>query len=498
MNKSDVIDKLFLGFLILISALILILSSFYNYLLFHTISEMFSIVVAFGIFTLIWSSRKKVDNLYILIVGISYLFIGALDLLHTITYKGMNIITDYDFYANQLWIATRYVESISISFVFLSKFKVKIRAELIFLVYFVVTTLILLSIFYWKIFPICFVEGLGQTSFKIYSEYIVIGILLASGVMFILFRDNFNKKILILFLLSIAFTIVSELFFTLYISNYDLINKLGHIFKIISFYFIYRSVIITGVNEPANVIYISLQKERKKLNNALEALKQSNMELIQFSSVVAHDLKNPLIAINSGINLIEKNWDKNKTIDKNILTETKERSNRMLLMIDDLLSYSKIDKKSKNFGDFNCDDIINEAIDNLKVKIESNKAQIIYKNLPKLRCDKIQLVSLFQNLIENAIKYRKKDIPPIIEISAEERKNNVIFSVKDNGIGIEEEYKNKIFQIFHRINYDENKYPGTGIGLAFCKKIVERHQGKIWVESEYSKGSTFYFTIKNL
>lgn len=495
MFKSDIIDKIFLAFFILLSAFILVLSSFYNYLLFHTISEMFSIVVAFGIFTLIWSSRKRVDNPYILIVGISYLFIGALDLLHTISYKGMNIFTDYDFYANQLWIATRYIESISISFVFLSTFKVKLRAELIFLIYFLVTTFVILSIFLWKNFPVCFIKNEGQTPFKIYSEYIVIGILSVSALMFIIFRENFNKKILVFFLLSIAFTIVSELFFTLYISNYSIVNKLGHIFKVASFYFIYRSVIITGVNEPANVIYMSLQKERTKLKKALDALKNSNTELIQYSSVVAHDLKNPLIAINSGIHLLEKKCGELGEEQKEILIETKKRTKRMLKMVDELLSYSKLNNNYRVLEVFDCNKIVCDAVDNLKVRVANTESEIIYENLPKIKCDEIQFISLFQNLIENAMKYRKKDVRPIIHITAEEKKDHFIFSVADNGIGIEPENKNKIFQIFHRVNYDDNEYPGSGIGLAFCKKIVMRHGGDIWVKSELGKGSKFYFTV---
>lgn len=145
----------------------LYLSSLYNYLLFHTIAEIFSICIAFTVFLLSWNSYRYIKNNYLIIVGVAYLFIGLLDLFHTMSYKGMQIFRDYDYYANQLWIAARFFESIVLLMAFsFIKSKRKANIYLLFIVYSVFTTLIMLSIFRWRIFPVCFVEGQGLTLFK--------------------------------------------------------------------------------------------------------------------------------------------------------------------------------------------------------------------------------------------------------------------------------------------------------------------------------------------
>jgi light-regulated signal transduction histidine kinase (bacteriophytochrome) len=140
------------------------------------------------------------------------------------------------------------------------------------------------------------------------------------------------------------------------------------------------------------------------------------------------------------------------------------------------------------------DDVLHEVVNDLSVSIKESKAKITWNNLPVIYGDTVLIGQLFFNLISNAIKFRS-DMPPEIFISCKKQNNNYIFSVKDNGIGIKKEYADKIFIIFQRL-HSKDKYPGTGIGLAICKKIVERHNGTIWIESEINKGSTFYFTIK--
>jgi light-regulated signal transduction histidine kinase (bacteriophytochrome) len=162
-------------------------------------------------------------------------------------------------------------------------------------------------------------------------------------------------------------------------------------------------------------------------------------------------------------------------------------------LIKDLLEYSKIGAKSKEFRPTDCASVLNRALSNLQVAIEENGAEVTHAILPTLMADATQLSSVFQNLIGNAIKFRGAKTPKV-HISANRKGDEWIFSVSDNGIGIDAKFADKIFAVFHRLHTAE-QYPGTGIGLAICKKIVERHGGQIWVESESGKGSTFYFTI---
>ncbi len=167
---------------------------------------------------------------------------------------------------------------------------------------------------------------------------------------------------------------------------------------------------------------------------------------------------------------------------------------RMQRMIEDLLAYSRVGTRGKPFGPTNLEDVFSQAVTNLKVAIEENKAVIIHDPLPTIIADATQMVQLFQNLISNAIKFRKKEEPPGIRISAKKERNEWLFSVQDNGIGIASGFMGHLFQLFQR-EHPAGEYPGTGIGLAICKRIVGRHGGRIRAKSEPGKGSTFYFTI---
>jgi hypothetical protein len=229
-----------------VSVLIIIfnISIGYNYLLFHTLVELFSIIVAFAVFTVTWNARKMLDNNYLYFQGITYLFIGALDLLHTITFKGMRIIESPIYYSNQFWVATRFLEAAAIvaGLLFLAR-KRRLNADLIFVGYTIVTLLITLSILKWEIFPICYVDGIGQTSFKIYAEYTIIAMLLLGITLLFKFRKHFENSVFNSILLSMCFAIVSEFCFTLYVSNYSASNAVGHYAKLIAFFFTYKAVV---------------------------------------------------------------------------------------------------------------------------------------------------------------------------------------------------------------------------------------------------------------
>jgi len=245
-----------------------------SYVLFHTVVELFSIIIAFAVFMVTWNSRKIMYNLYLYFVGISYAFIGMLDLLHTLTFTGMNVISGTVFYANQFWVGTRFIEAATLVIGFyIMKRPRKPSADLIFAGYFAVSLLLTLSILTWHIFPVCFIEGLGQTPFKIYAEYLIIAILLLAGYLLYKHRSRFSKNVYSYLLYSLLFTILSEFCFTLYISNYSAANEFGHYFKLIAFYLIYKANVETGFIEPTSLIFKDLQE----INNQLD---ESNHRLL--------------------------------------------------------------------------------------------------------------------------------------------------------------------------------------------------------------------------
>ena len=257
-------------FFIVLLLTALYFTAFVNYLLFHTLAELFSIVVASCLFMIVWHSKNVILSPYLLFIGVAYLFIAALDLLHTLAYKGMPIFTDYDFYANQLWIGARFMESLTLlmGFVFL-RFETKIRPYNVLTAYAVITSGLILAIFYWKIFPICFVEGQGLTLFKKVSEYVICGILLVDVFLLRKNRARFEKSIYSLILVSILCTIISELAFTFYVSNYGFSNMVGHYFKLFSFYLIYKAILITTIEQPYKMIFRELVLANEQLTQEI-------------------------------------------------------------------------------------------------------------------------------------------------------------------------------------------------------------------------------------
>jgi len=262
-------------------SLLFILSRF-NYLLFHTGIELFSVTISFSVFIISTFTYDREKNAFSLL-GIGYLSVGILDILHTLSYQGMNVFSGDIFYANQIWICARFVEAITILFFALhnkliyKKFRVFLSLHLIFIVG------IILSVFYFKNFPTCFIPNEGQTRFKIIIEYIIIFILLIS--LLVLNKKSYlaKKKIKRLISFSIIFTIIGELAFTLYSDNYGVLNVFGHLFKTISFYFIYKSILIVNVQNPLELIFEELNNKDKKIVKLLSQLKEEKNRAVKCS-----------------------------------------------------------------------------------------------------------------------------------------------------------------------------------------------------------------------
>jgi len=237
--------------------------------------------------------------------------------------------------------------------------------------------------------------------------------------------------------------------------------------------------------------------ERKQAQEALEArsreLLRSNAELEQFAYVASHDLQEPLRMVASYTSLLaQEHVDKLDDEAKLYIHFAKDGAERMQQLIHDLLSYSRISSRKRPPAQVSAEECLDLALANLKISLDETGAVIRRGTLPVLLGDRSQIVDLFQNLIANAIKFRL-GAPPVVEVSAESLAGGTRFAVRDNGIGMEAQYFEDVFQVFRRLHTKE-EYPGTGIGLAICKRIVERVGGKIWVESTLGQGSTFFFT----
>ena len=620
----------------------LYLTSLTSYLLFHSLSEMFSVIVGCGVFMIAWNARRFINNNYLLFIGIAYLFVSVLDIVHTFAYKGMGVFPGQD--ANlptQLWVAARSLQAVSLLLapLFITR---RLNAKFLLAAYAATTALALWAIFTWRVFPDCYIEGSGLTPFKTTSEYVISLVLLISIVILYQRRDAFDRNVLAYLILSIASTAISELNFTVYTSVYGFSNMLGHLFKIVAFYLMYKAMIETTLVRPYSLLFRNLKesedairRERDKAQNYLDVarailvvinadlrvglinkkgceilglpergivgknwfdtfvpermrrevkgafaklmageadpveyfenpilartgeekiiawhnallrddsgaviatlssgeditarkhaeeklaqktteLERSNKELEMFAYAVSHDLKEPLLTIGGFTELLEDRYQ--KTLDtkgRDYISRIVTGVFRMESLINDLLGYSRVTTQGKPFAVVDMTAALQTSLDNLKMTLDESAAEVIADPLPKVTGDEIQMVQLFQNLIGNAVKYRRAE-PPRIRISARqfaesgartaqsaspsspsETGTGWLFTVSDNGIGIDPKYYEHIFVIFQRL-HKAGEYPGTGIGLAVCKRIVERHGGSIWVESSPGKGSTFSFIL---
>lgn len=238
--------------------------------------------------------------------------------------------------------------------------------------------------------------------------------------------------------------------------------------------------------------------ERKRLieeqARIRDELRRSNADLERFSTTVSHDLKEPLRMITSFLGLLEKRSSKDMDEkSREYLAFAMEGAERMMTMVNDLLAYSRIWRKERVKAAVPMEEALATAMADLKAAAEESGASITHDPLPSVNADRGQMVLLLKNLVGNAIKYRSKAAPQV-HVSARRGDDGWTFSVRDNGIGIDPRDKDRLFQMFSRL-HTHDEYPGTGVGLAIAKAIVERHGGMIWVESEVGKGSTFYFTM---
>jgi len=231
-----------------------------------------------------------------------------------------------------------------------------------------------------------------------------------------------------------------------------------------------------------------------ELNNANECLVKANRELQEFTYIVSHDLQEPLRKVHSfGQFLIEDYHEQLPEQGKGYVRRMQNATIKMKNLIQDLLKLSRVSTSKEKSTPIDSNEALNEALDDLLILIDESRAEIVVEQLPVVLAGHTQLVQLLENLISNAIKYRSSERKPRIEIKAKQQGKHVIFSIKDNGIGIEERFHEKIFGVFQRLH---NEYKGgTGIGLALCKKVVTRYGGRIWVKSKLGVGTTFYFTL---
>ena len=481
---------------------VLYLTSLYSYILFHTVAESFSIVIAICLFIIAWNTRRLSKNNYVLFLSIAFLFAGIIDFVHTLAYKGMGIFIGFD--ANlptQLWIIARYLQSISFLVApwFIDR---KLNISAVLCVYLSVTILLLASVFSGVLFPDCFIQGTGLTPFKVVSEYVICFILICSLVLLYRRREKYDPIILRLITWSILCTIVSELAFTFYVSVYGLSNLIGHFFKIFAFYLIYRAIIVTGLENPYSLLFYDLQKNQEALQNALQDAEVANRLKSAFVSNMSHEFRTPLNAIfgMAGLLLETSLTDRQSDYAKTI----KSSGVALLTMVNDLLDYTRIQSgqvtiKSIPFSVVelisNVENIFkpSAALKGLKLHTSIDHA------LPAFVLgDPGYLIQVLCNLMENAVKFTAAgDIHFAVRVM--QRNNTEVeleFALRDTGIGMTQEEYSRAFKSFYQADASISRsFGGSGLGLAISVMLIELMGGSIRAESTPGKGSIFTIVL---
>lgn len=478
------------GIFVIIVLLVLIsLTALISFLLFHTITEIFSIVIAFTIFVIGWHTRKYTESVFFVRYGIAALFVGFIDLLHTLSYEGMGIFIYYDGnLPTQLWILARYIQSISF-IIALIPFTFEKSHYYLMIFYASITIIFVFSIFY-GVFPDCYITGIGLTPFKIISEYIITLFLSISLILLYLQKDNYSKDISLLIALSLITTIISEVAFTLYVSLYGISNFIGHIFKIFSFFFIYVGVIQIGLKDPVRVLFKQLKQREISLN---QAYKRTNF----YKNLFAHDINNIFQNIISSLELYEmekENVQKyHDMIQSQIIRGEK--------LVKNVIKLTELDNFEKELKSVDLAKTLKKSISFLKESYSNKNIRINQEtpNYPiKLKANEL-INDVFENILINAVKYNQKD-PIKIEIKASKTKKNdkkyAKIEIIDNGIGISPSRREEIFEGDLE---KTSKSKGLGLGLSLVRKVMELYNGEIWIESrvegDYKKGSNFILLL---
>jgi signal transduction histidine kinase len=254
---------------------------------------------------------------------------------------------------------------------------------------------------------------------------------------------------------------------------------------------------LNAMAEQLHIDSMQRQHTQDQLQQSIEALTRSNADLEQFAYAASHDLQEPVRAVVMCLQLFQADYTgKLEARADELIRHAVEGGARMRMLVDDLLAYARVSTRGTPLVPTDCTVVVTQVLDNLKVALEESGAVVTHDPLPRVLADATQLLQVFQNLLRNALKFRGA-APPTIHISVASQENAWLFAVRDNGIGIEPQYAERIFVIFQRL-YTRREYAGTGMGLALCKKIVERHGGRIWVESALGQGATFFFTLPHV
>lgn len=476
------------------------------YLTVHTALEFLSIVVSLAVFIVAWYNYQRTDDVRELVICLTFFAVGVIDFAHTLSYNGMPVFLTANSVnkASTYWIIARLIEGVGL----LAAVVVPLRGANRFfrpvphlLLVAVLTSFVLVEVAYnINKLPPMFIVGTGQTRLKIGLEYMVIAFKTLS--LGILFRRQDDQASSYYLQAAFIFGIFAEIAFVLYSNAYDTFNFIGHIYKIGAFACILRGLFVSSVVRLYENNRI-LQEQKKLLAEANDRLAETDRLKTEFLANTNHELRTPLTAILAFTELLmDKETGSLNEIQRDYLNEIYDSGLHLLNDINNLLDLSKIEsgKMELQLGLADIQDIIKRGTKKFFPVLQQKNQQFscdISKNIPEVRIDEPKLRKILNNLIGNANKFTPEGGHIHLGISFRPEKNELLFVVEDNGIGIRAEDRALIFEKFRQVDASATRqYHGTGLGLTLVKHLVELHGGRIWLESAPERGARFCFTMK--
>lgn len=558
------------------AAMVLLLAAGYlgnkNFLAFHTVTEGFTIVVSFTIAVIVFNTYDNIDNNFIPVLGVAYFCAGFFDIIHTLAYEGMPIIPGAGAgLAPQMWLVARFLDSVGMILAGLS-FDRTIRPAYMLAVYAFVSVVALLSVFVWDVFPVSFIPGEGLTPFKVYSEFVIVAFLVISVGLLMRQRGRFRPEVYRLLLVFFLASVGTELSFSFYQTMSGWQNVVGHLFKVTAFFFLYRAVVVTSLQEPYGRVRQS-REELRQLNAALEervrertqaleeinaTMKQeiserqaaqeelrssrdklldrerqlrlyasrltaanrelaaANTEIKSFANIVAHDFRTPMVNIKGFSRELDSSLADLRAVVGDALPSLSETSrrqaesilegeipealrfidssvDRLSRMVEALLKLARLGRRELVYEMIDMNSLVDNVLLSYGKLIESGGIKVEVGSLPAVESDRVALEQIIGNLVDNAIKYLEPGRPGEVFIAASDHGDECLFTVGDNGRGVDEADRERIFEVFRRAGNQD--VPGDGMGLAYVRALVRQLGGKAWCESEPGAGTKLHFTV---
>ena len=472
----------------------------HSYLLFHAFAELFGIVISACIFVVAWNGRRLHNNHPLTLLGVAYLSIGAIDLLHMLSYRGMGVFPGMGPNpATQLWMGSRIILSVSLVLVAIMPIR-RGRPILALAIYAAATGLLILSVFYWKNFPACFIDGQGLTPFKRAAEYACCGAIALAVALLWRRRHAFDRQMVVLMLWSMAASVGAGFAFTLYNDPFALWNWTGHVLKIVSYYLAYEAIVVTAMERPYAVMFRDLMANERALRRATAVAEAAGQAKDRFLAVLSHELRTPL----APVMLTISSYERDPRLPADVRQELSVARRNLELethLIDDLLDLNRViaGKLPLRLESVDLHRLLTEAVRHCAADAEVKRVTLTMPAADALRDtavpgDPSRLLQVFWNLLKNAVKFSDEGGAVTIGCArTEATPPRVRITIADEGIGIEPQAMQRIFEAFEQGSQAvTQQFGGLGLGLSVARSIVTLHGGTIEVHSAGAgRGATF-------